>query len=134
MSIHKYLIIGCLFWISCRQNENCKVYYIGEFRIDTSLITTIQAKKYVIMNRWDTVLLISDEKGSYSFLTEDRALKECEGSWHVKSTDMEGNCFGYIKQNNRSQSTIRIAFDIWISISGDAYFLPFRKIRANDSL
>ena len=55
-------------------------------------------------------------------------LKECEGKWWITSNDVEGNCFGHVKQKNIKTDITGIAFDIRIKIFNEAYSLPFRKI------
>lgn len=114
--------------VSCYRNEECKPFYIGEFKIDTSIISNPACLNYVRKYNWDTVKLISNANGNYSFETNDERLKECEGEWWTSSDDIEGNCFGHVKQNNLERDIMGMAFDISIQIAGETYSLPFRKI------
>jgi hypothetical protein len=119
------------FWIySCNsyKNETCKPSYIGTFLIDTNLVTNKIIKRQIIANHWDTVKLISGSNGKYFFRSDDLQLRSCEGKWYVKSNDLEGNCFGYVKQNNMNSTFISMPFDIWIIIDNETFTLPFRKV------
>ena len=129
-SIRNGLILGCLIscLASCYRNEECKPFYIGQFKIDTSIISNPACLNYVKKYRWDTVKLISGDNGKYFFETDDKMLKECEGKWWISSNDIEGNCFGHVKQKNLNTDIMGMAFDISIKISGESYSLPFRKI------
>jgi len=120
------LLLFCLS--SCYRNERCKPYYLGEFKINSNLITNPSCLNYVKEYKWDTVKLVSNENGKYFFETLDKQLKKCEGKWWITSNDIEGNCFGHIKQKNLESDIMGIAFDISIKINGDTYSLPFRKI------
>ena len=122
-----FLFVVCCF-VSCYyKNENCKPYYIGEFKIETNLITDSSLLEYTRIHKWDTVKLISRKDGKYFFAGADN-LKECEGVWRTNSNNLEGNCFGHVKQKNMENEFIRSPFDIWIKISDKTYTLPFRKI------
>jgi hypothetical protein len=121
-------IITCSLFTACVNNKECTPNYIGVFRIDTSAIGNSKCKEYVQQFRWDTIKLISTADGDFTFSTSDKRIKDCEGRWFTTSDDIEGNCFGDIKQKNMDLETIRSPFDILIKISEEAYFLPFRKI------
>ena len=125
----KYLLVFFLIlFASCYRNEECKPFYVGKFKIDTTIITNPTCLNYVRQYRWDTVMLISQDDGKYFFETSDKALKECEGTWWITSNDTEGNCFGHVRQNNLKGDIMGMAFDIRIKIFDEAYSLPFRKI------
>jgi hypothetical protein len=123
-------IFICVILVSCYRNETCRPYYIGEFRIDTTQIGNSQCLVYVKKYRWDTIKLISKDNGKYFFETEDERLKECEGKWWTSSNNIEGECFGHIKQKNLKADISKMAFDITIIISNEAYSLPFRKVNS----
>jgi hypothetical protein len=126
----KYLIILLsIFFTACVDNKECVPYYIGVFQIDTNATGNPKWKEYVREFRWDTIKLISTADGHYKFNTLDKRIKDCEGNWFTTSNNIEGNCSGHIKQNNMATSFNSNPFDILIKISGEAYFLPFRKIK-----
>jgi hypothetical protein len=93
----KALVICLIILITgCHENRTCAVFYIGEFKIDTTylrpeLINLVKGKQ------WDEVILSSNKNGMYTIKTEDRMLKDCDGSWWVQSDNLEGECIGYIK-------------------------------------
>ncbi len=122
------LIILLLLFASCYENKTCQPYYVGIFEIDTSLMVGLTQKEFVLNHKWDTAKLISNEKGIYFFNISDKILKQSEGIWYSKSNDIEGNCFGYIKQNNLNEAFIRSPFDIMVIVDDTTRFtLPFRK-------
>lgn len=123
------LTILSMFFSSCYQNNSCRDFYIGDYKIDTTQITQLELKSYVINKQWDSVRLVSTDKGEYYFDTKDAELKKCEGKWWVTSNDLEGNCFGHVKQANRRGSVSTMAFNISIDINKQSYTLPFRKIK-----
>lgn len=129
--MNKFLvIISFVILQSCYENDECKSAYAGIFMIDTTLMHNQVLKAIISEHRWDTIRLISSPDGKYHFSGNDTLLKNCEGNWFPKSNDIEGNCFGYIDQKNRTENTSRMPFDIWVEIRGEAYFLPFRKINS----
>jgi hypothetical protein len=123
-----YLISILILFASCYRNETCKHLYVGEYKIDTSIISNPKCLNYVKLYKWDTVKLVSKEDGKYFFETNDTKLKECEGEWWVNSTNIDGDCIGHIKQNNLEGSVSVSPFYIAIIISGEGFSLPFKKI------
>ena len=89
-----------LFLAACSRNDTCKKDYQGIFKVNMSYFTDSAIAEFVESRHWDTVSLISDSNGSYYFNTSDKTLKESEGYWFVESDNIEGECIGYIKQNN----------------------------------
>jgi hypothetical protein len=118
---------------SCYRNETCKPFYIGEFKIDTSIISNPKCLDYIKRYNWDIVKLVSKENGKYFFETNDERLKECEGKWWVSSANIDGDCIGHIKQNNLKGDVSKPPFYISIKIAGESYTLPFQKIDSNDN-
>jgi hypothetical protein len=127
----RYLLLLLLvFIVSCYKNETCKQFYIGEFRIDTNIISNPKCLEFVKLYRWDTVKLVSKTDGRYFFETKDKWLKECEGEWWVGSANMDGDCIGHVKQNNLSGEVAKPPFYISIKLLGESYTLPFKKERS----
>ncbi|OJW35405.1 MAG: hypothetical protein BGO54_02235 [Sphingobacteriales bacterium 46-32] len=122
------LVLTIVFFSACYRNEECKPFYIGRFKIDTSLISYPKCLELVKSNNWDTVNLISRENGVYYFETNDRRLKECEGKWRVASANLDGECIGYVKQNNLMGEVSVPPFYIAIKIDRESYSLPFKKV------
>jgi hypothetical protein len=129
-SIRNGLILVCLIscLTSCYRNETCEPLYIGEFRIDPSIISNPKCLEYVKQYNWDTIKLISKDNGKYFFITDDVRLKECEGKWWVSSANVDGDCIGHIKQKNLKVDVSVPPFYIAIQVSGEGYSLPFRKL------
>ena len=105
MRSHQILILS-LFFSSCTcgyKNYSCKKDYQGTFKMKMSYFTDSSISDFVKRRHWDTVLLIATADGEYSFKTNDPRLKVAEGQWSVEGDEIDGNCFGYIKQNNLRQ-------------------------------
>lgn len=104
---HKYFLLAfvsiCCY--SCVHDDTCKKDYEGTFKLNLSYLEDTAIKNWVRERHWDTVLLISEPDGRYYFNTTDQKLKECEGTWFTKSNNVEGDCIGYIKQNNLDHSS-----------------------------
>lgn len=89
-------------------------------------ITDPAHKKIIIDRKWDTVKLISSENGKFVFDSADPLLKQGEGVWKVKSNNIEGECFGYIKQNNPEDYISLNRFRILILLEDSSkIYLPF---------
>jgi hypothetical protein len=116
-------------------NKTCAPNYVGVFKINIHRMMDSAIKEFIIQKGWDTVLLVSETtgksyKGKYYYRTNDSLLKTTEGTWRVKSTAIDDDCFGCIKQNNLLTSTCVDAFSISIQIAPERYLeLPFEKIK-----
>jgi len=112
---------------SCYQNKACEPNYIGTFIVDTSNLHSTY-KKIIVDHKWLTVKLISESNGKYYIDTNDPILKKCEGSWYTNSNNIDGDCFGYIKQKNQVNAFNTDAFNIHGNINDSIKFvLHFRK-------
>ncbi len=114
--------------MSCYKNDSCKTNYFGIFKIDTFNISNNFVKELIKKNRLDTITLISTEKGKYYFQEKIPLLEGCSGNWHTESNNIEGDCTGYIRQQNMDREFARMPFDILIRINNETYVLPFRKV------
>jgi hypothetical protein len=103
--IYFLLIFLSIYFYSCVHNDTCKKDYEGTFKLNLSDLKDTIIKNWIRQRHWDTVLLISKPDGKYYFNTTDQKLKECEGTWFTKSDNLEGDCIGYIKQNNLEHSS-----------------------------
>jgi hypothetical protein len=88
---------------------------------------------FVASRHWDTVLLVSEANGRYYFKTNDRILKKCEGYWFVESDNLEGDCVGYIKQNNLRKPVPVAPFRIAV-LDSLRFSMQFFQIDSVDSV
>ena len=120
------MIVGIISSCFNYKNETCRPYYIGTFTIDTNNLH-VDYKNIILQQGWMSVKLISDSTGNYYFNTNDPILKMCEGTWYTRSDNLDGECIGYVKQNNlRAEHTsgFSIAGKIDDSIN---FILPFMQ-------
>ena len=121
-------VISIVILTSCYENNTCAPSYVGVFLIDTSLLIDPLQKSYILKNGWDTVKLNSFVNGSYKFNISNKILQDIEGNWYIKSDNIDGECFGYIKQKDLQNAIIRNPFDIMLHVNDTIQFnLPFRK-------
>jgi hypothetical protein len=114
--IYLFLLLVFINLESCfyYKDDSCAKDYIGTYRLDTTFSNNI-ARRIVKERQWDTTILISNSDGNYYISTTDPLLKEAEGTWYTKSNNLEGECIGYIKQNNSNHA-----------ISGGPFILTIR--------